>query len=105
MKKSLKEKESLIQDALTYVISKKGEGISIAESSRVLGIPKANIFYWLRKYGRGNMPATNPKVDFVNLSTILNIQESIQKELPIIQQSATPQIELSLPNGILLKIF
>jgi transposase-like protein len=88
---------------LVHVNEWKRSGMSIKAYSQVLGISKNKLEYWIRKFREANN-AEKQAPSFINVGSstdklILNTDDS--KML----SSSTPQLVLTFPNGLCLKIY
>lgn len=93
--------EKHIEEMKSYVAGWQSSGVSIREYSGLVGIPKGRLEYWARK-----LKPTNKIIDkqpeFIEISSSGEISKSNE---PQKVTSRIPQVELTFPSGLCLKIY
>ncbi len=82
----------------------KQSGMTIGDFAKKKGLSKSTLGYWVRKMNIENMPK-NKNPQFIELGTLPANPEISQKAKPQKTVDIKPQIELSFPGGLCLKIY
>lgn len=86
---------------LAHVEKWQGSGMSIREYSQSIGVPKGRFEYWTKK-ARATNNTQNKNPEFIEVSPLL---KSISHEQPKMPSTVGPQIVLTFPGGLCLKIY
>lgn len=95
-------RKDVAQQMLEHVARQRESGIAVAKYAKQFGISRPKLHYWIQKF---NAPQArkDTSLKFIDLNSfgLQNSSESIGASEPV----RTPQITLTLPNGICLKIY
>lgn len=95
--------EKDIEEMKSFVSGWRSSGVSIREYSGLVGIPKGRLEYWVRKL-RTSDTASGKQPEFIEISRCGEISKSNEHE-PRKVTSRIPQVELTFPSGLCLKIY
>jgi len=95
-----KEKSEIMMTHANEWIS---SGISLRDFAQNIGVTKGKLEYWVRKV-KNSDDSNVQGSQFIDIS---NLTENIKttNEESQLSKSATPQIVLTLPSGLVLKIY
>ena len=93
--------EKHIEEMKSYVSGWRSSGVSIREYSGLVGIPKGRLEYWARKL-RTTDTTSDKQPEFIEISSSGEILKSNE---PRKVTSRIPQVELTFPSGLCLKIY
>ena len=93
--------EKDIEEVKSYVSGWRSSGVSIREYSGLMGIPKGRLEYWARKL-RTTDTTSGKQPEFIEISSSNEILKSNE---PRKVTSRIPQVELTFPSGLCLKIY
>jgi hypothetical protein len=95
-----KEKHELM---ISLVNKWKGSGIPVRTYAQQIGVSKSKFEYWVRK--QKAITDTNvPFTEFIEVGPLAENRESANDACPA-QAKRTPQIELTFPSGLCIKIY
>lgn len=95
--------EKHIEEMKSYVAGWRSSGVSIREYSGLVGIPKGRLEYWVRKLRTSDTTVVKHP-EFIEISSSGEILKSNEDE-PRKVTSRAPQVELTFPSGLCLKIY
>lgn len=93
--------EKHIEEMKSYVAGWRSSGVSIREYSGLVGIPKGRLEYWVRKLRTADT-TSDTQPEFIEISRCGEIFKSNE---PRKVTSRIPQVELTFPSGLCLKIY
>ena len=86
---------------IAHVEKWRHSGLTIREYSDSIGVSKGKFEYWTKK-ARSTNKAKNEYPEFVE---IRSLEKSLNYEQPQMPSSPNPQIVLTFPGGLCLKIY
>jgi hypothetical protein len=103
---------------LEHVVLQQASGQTIGSYAKQIGVTRSKMQYWVSKYKdleRTQKTESDSGLKFINLG-IFDIQESIVDSIapaessapapdPLQQDNRLPQMTLTFPNGMCLKIY
>ena len=94
-------RKDLAQEMLEHVARQHESGLTVANYAKHAGITQFKLQYWIRKF-KAREAGKDTNLKFIDLSSFdTSNHRSISPEL----QTLTPQITLTFPNGMCLKIY
>lgn len=93
--------ERQIEEMKSYVAGWRSSGVSVREYSVLVGIPKGRLEYWVRKL-RTTDTTSDKQPKFIEIS---GSNEILKSNEPRKVTSRIPQVELTFPSGLCLKIY
>ena len=94
-------RKDLSQEMLEHVTRQRESGLTVANYAKQAGITQFKLQYWIRKF-QAQEAGKNTNLKFIDLSSFDSTNHhSRAPEL----QTLTPQITLTFPNGMCLKIY
>jgi len=95
--------KSLSQEMYEHVARQRKSGQTVAEYAGSIGISKAKFNYWIRKYKNQEIDDQDT-TQFINLNSFENSGQLVTDEQAA-GQARTPQVTLTLPNGLSIQIY
>lgn len=93
----------LAQEMLEHVARQQASGMTIENYAKQVGVTRTKLNYWIHKI-KNQEAENNSNLKFIDLGTFGQASDIIaDKEVP--EQTRCPQITLTFPNGICLKIY
>ncbi len=96
------KRQNHAQKMFEHVTRQRESGMTIANYAKQIGITPTKLQYWSRKFN-AQEAIKDPAVKFIDLSSFGTDPDSIQEASGI--QRRNPQITVTLPNGVCVKIF
>jgi len=94
-------RKDLAQEMLEHVARQRESGMSIANYAKQTGITTTKLQYWIRKF-MAQEAGKDTSLKFIDLSSFdIANHHSRAPQL----QTCNPQITLTFPNGMCLKIY
>ena len=95
-------RKDLAQQMLEHAALQQESGITVANYAKQFRISRTKLQYWIRKFN-ARQARKDTSLKFIDLNSfgLQNMSESKGATEPI----RTPQITLTLPNGMCLKIY
>ncbi len=78
-------------------------GLSIRDFAHKIGVTKGKFSYWVSKV-KSSPNIQNEQPQFIDLSSVGNNMMSVD-DLPEKKSSPNPQMTLTFPSGVVLKIY
>lgn len=114
----MQHRKTLNQTMLKHAAVQQSSGDTIVNYAKLIGISRFKMQYWVRKYKAQQIPQdfeSSASLKFIDLSSFQNQNQSViadnQPEsndalaISPTQDKRLPQITLSFPNGMCLKIY
>ena len=96
-----KEKHELM---ISLVNKWRGSGIPVRTYAQQIGVSKSKFEYWARKQKKANTEGNVPFTEFIEVGPLAENRESANDASPA-QAKRPPQIELTFPSGLCVKIY
>jgi hypothetical protein len=96
-----KEKHEMM---IALVNKWKGSGIPVRTYAQKIGVSKSKFEYWVRKHKAG-VDAKIPLTEFIQVSPLTENQEQSNDTVPASPTCLPPQIVLTFPSGLCVKIY
>ena len=94
-------RKALSQEMFEHVARQRESGITVENYAKQAGITTSKLQYWIRKFN-AQAAGENTNLKFIDLSSFDTADHhSKASEL----QTGNPQITLTFPNGMCLKIY
>ncbi|MFA6771001.1 MAG: helix-turn-helix domain-containing protein [Bacteroidales bacterium] len=93
----------LAHQMLEHAARHQKSGKNITDYSKQFGIARNKLQYWIRKYKEQEVEKES-SLKFIELSSF-GIGTEHSKETVAAESTGTPQITLTFPNGMCLKIY
>jgi len=95
-------RKDLAQQMLVHAARQQESGITAANYAKQFGISRTKLQYWIRKFN-ARQAIKDTSLNFIDLNSfgLQNMSESKGAAEPI----RSPQITLTFPNGMCLKIY
>ncbi len=90
------------QEMFEHVTRQRESGMTVENYAKQIGITPTKLQYWSRKFNA--QAVKNTAVKFIDLSSFGTDPDSMIEEASGIQRR-NPQITVTLPNGVCVKIF
>jgi hypothetical protein len=106
VKKNMTQRTLLAQQMLEHVSRQRESGMTIANYAAQVGITAHKFRYWINKSKpHGSLHAKEPEMKFIDLGTLgLACNDTDTPDAPG-QPIRQPQMTLTFPNGMCLKIY
>ena len=93
-------KKDLSQEMFEHVTRQRESGMTVANYAKQIGITQCKLQYWIRKFN-AQEAVKNTDFKFIDLSSF-DTSGHYSKAL---EPQSNPQITLTFPNGMCLKIY
>lgn len=92
-------RKDLSQEMFDHVARQRESGMTVANYAKHTGISTSKLQYWIRKFNA--QEAGENSLKFINLSSFDTADHYSKAQEP----QSNPQITLTFPNGMCLKIY
>jgi len=98
------KRQNQAQEMFEHVTRQRESGMSVANYAKQIGITTTKMQYWIRKFN-AQKAIKDRTVKFIDLNSFGTDPDFVTAEEAPGIQKRNPQITLTLPNGICLKIY
>ncbi len=99
-KKNMAQRKDLSQKMFEHVTRQRDSGMTVANYAKQTGITTTKLQYWIRKF-QAQEAGKNTSLKFIDLSSFDTADHYSKAQEP----QSNPQITLTFPNGMCLKIY